>query len=286
VYVDGVTVVGGTPPYEFVTDPSKLPPGVGLEGGDGTLIGIPTKAGQYEFTITATDHASCQVSGDYISIVDDVTCHVVILPGPQVLDQMPAGQEFSQKFNGADGTPPYTFRAFNLPDGLEMSASGTISGAPTTPGGYSGYIVVTDAAGCEDFAQFFYQVTAPCDPPLLFEGGTSGQWYYGEVRAGDGGYELGVAKIEGGTPPYTATVTGNPPPGITPVIAVVPPEIPNTFRLNGTFSSPGFYSFTITITDDHGCSVDVTVGISVAAGRPPLLSRVSGLVYRAIGGRD
>ncbi len=56
-YTSAITASDGTPPYSFTNNAGSLPPGLTLSGA-GTLSGIPTSAGTFNFTVTATDHDS------------------------------------------------------------------------------------------------------------------------------------------------------------------------------------------------------------------------------------
>ena len=271
IYVDGVGLIGGTPPVDYVTDPSKLPPGVSLHENDGTIIGTPTKAGLYDYTITATDHEGCSIANEYVTIVDDVICHVTVLPSPLAIAKIPVREDFREGFRGRGGIPPYTYSTLSLPDGLTINRdTGVVSGSPTKPGIYSGYVLAEDADGCTNSTQFFYQVTPPCDPPLLFADGEDDLFYFDDVRVGAGGGYYGIEQVTGGTPPYTLQVAGNVPPGITPSLFATAPEIPNQFTLNGRFLEVGDYAFTIQITDANGCTVNIAYSFTVLSEREVL----------------
>ena len=56
----GVSLVvwGGLPPYQFSVAGGALPPGLTLDPTDGTLTGVPTAVGGYDFTIRAGDSQS------------------------------------------------------------------------------------------------------------------------------------------------------------------------------------------------------------------------------------
>lgn len=60
------------------------------------------------------------------------------------------GTAYSQKINATGGTPSYTWSitSGNLPTGLTLnSSSGTISGTPTTAGGFSFTVMLRDQLG-------------------------------------------------------------------------------------------------------------------------------------------
>ena len=63
-YSQGVSASGGVAPYSFAVTAGALPPGVSLSP-TGTLSGSPTAAGNYSFTITATDSSSSSVGGPF-----------------------------------------------------------------------------------------------------------------------------------------------------------------------------------------------------------------------------
>jgi hypothetical protein len=56
-YSDQVTATGGTPPYNFTISAGALPNGLTL-GPDGVIMGTPTAAGTFTFTVRATDSAA------------------------------------------------------------------------------------------------------------------------------------------------------------------------------------------------------------------------------------
>jgi hypothetical protein len=64
------------------------------------------------------------------------------------------------------GTAPYTFSATGLPPGLSISASGLISGTPTTVGNYTVTATVTDSASATGSTTFTWAITSTstCGP--------------------------------------------------------------------------------------------------------------------------
>ena len=48
-------VIGGTPPFTFAADQSRLPAGLVLDAASGTLGGVPTAVGSYQFTMAVVD---------------------------------------------------------------------------------------------------------------------------------------------------------------------------------------------------------------------------------------
>ena len=119
----------------------NLPPGTSVTT-DGTtikLIGNATAEGNYVFTVRAAD--SCQLGAQY----QDKTLTVPVRLGQIAFteSQIPVaytGVPFSYQLKtNAEGSR-YTrlnFKAFQLPPGLSMSATGLISGTPKVSGTYN-----------------------------------------------------------------------------------------------------------------------------------------------------
>jgi hypothetical protein len=158
-YASALVPNGGTPPYSFaLAQASTLPPGLGLVAGATLpsnfapgiteLLGIPTTAGQYTFDLVITDSTNAKVTRTFHLNVG--TMNFVALPGTATL-----GVPYSQQLTIFGGTAPYTFsiNASNnlvqdaLPSGLTLSASGLLSGTPTSTGAFNYTIKVLDAAG-------------------------------------------------------------------------------------------------------------------------------------------
>lgn len=66
------------------------------------------------------------------------------------------GQQYTHKFtaNGGDGLYLFTHTAGNLPDGLNLSAEGELSGIPATAGTYIFTVTVTDGSGNSASTEF------------------------------------------------------------------------------------------------------------------------------------
>ena len=86
---DGViTASGGTAPYSFTNSAGSLPCGLTLSGA-GTLTGVPTAAGTFSFTVTATDHGgnvgqtNCTIS---VTSIADLTVSSSFSPSPVIVD--------------------------------------------------------------------------------------------------------------------------------------------------------------------------------------------------------
>jgi hypothetical protein len=47
--------VGGTPPLTFSLSSGSLPPGIFLDSRSGRLVGLPQRAGRFQFTVAVMD---------------------------------------------------------------------------------------------------------------------------------------------------------------------------------------------------------------------------------------
>ena len=69
-YSQTLSASGGASPYTFAVSSGALPPGVTLSSA-GALSGAPTTAGEFNFTVTATDANSCAGSRSYTIFVNN-----------------------------------------------------------------------------------------------------------------------------------------------------------------------------------------------------------------------
>jgi hypothetical protein len=258
-YSQTVQTTGGTAPIAFAVTAGSLPAGIALNASSGVVSGTATTAGAYSFTVTATDANGLASSATYSgTIAPPVAIVTPALPTPE------AGQPYSQTVQTTGGTPPLTFALTGgaLPAGLTLNtATGVISGTVTAAGPYSFTITVTDANGktstvtytgtvSEDLA--ITTITIPT--PII------GQAYNQPVQT------------QGGVAPFTFSITaGALPPGLT--------LDPTTGVLSGTLSTPGPYSFTVTVVDALGVKRSVQYsGVVLAAVAITPASLPSGMV--------
>ncbi len=160
---------------------------------------------------------------------------------------------------GGNGTPyRWSIVAGTLPNGLRLtdfaSASGLISGRPTTVQTSTFTVRARDQRGNSTTRQFTIRINAP--RPLVFNSpsqlpsGTRGQ-----------SYAVGVF-ADGGTAPYSWTRTaGSLPPGLN--LQASPG------RISGTPTTAGTFSFTLRVADSGGQSLSGTFSITINAPTPP-----------------
>ena len=145
---------GGTAPYTWSIVSGSLPPGLTLTTA-GVLSGTPTLNGNFNYTIRVTDAAldfvqqQCALTVNAAPPPPVTMCTLVLVqtPPPSALQ---IGVPFSFQLQTTGGVPPFTFEVIEgqLPPGLSLnSATGLISGTPTTAGTYHPIFRVTDSFG-------------------------------------------------------------------------------------------------------------------------------------------
>jgi len=155
-YTGLVTVTGGVPPILISLTSNSLPDGLVLVGdGDrkATLSGTPTVAGNFTFTLTATDTKGSTTTRDYTVIIAPLYVLVLddILPSGQV------GQAYTGTITCTGGVGNIVLEkvggeeSYMLPPGLAFTNNGdataTISGRPTQDGWYDFTVKATDVWG-------------------------------------------------------------------------------------------------------------------------------------------
>ncbi|HEY3742598.1 MAG TPA: putative Ig domain-containing protein [Bryobacteraceae bacterium] len=158
-----------------------------------------------------------------------------------------ASSPYSLQFQVTGGTPPYRWTGSSLPNGLTMSTSGLLSGAPTSAGTYTSSVTVTDAMGV--VATQSYTLTVSSAPSTTnpqitnssFAGGSVGQAYKQAVT-------FTTSCTSPFSPPPTITVaSGGLPPGLT-----LTSPVAESWLITGSPTTAGAFTFTLTITEVCG----------------------------------
>jgi hypothetical protein len=189
------------------------------------------------------------------------TCGVSICPiitvNPASLPNGAVGTPYSQTVSASGGMVPYVFSlsSGSLPTGLILtSASGAISGTPTTVGTFTFTITATDANGCT--GSRLYQITiasAGCPAitlsPTTLPPGTLLLPYSQQITA------------SGGTAPYTFVIAaGALPSGLL---------LSSTGVIGGSPQQTGLFNVTIQATDGNGCQGRRAYSLAILPALPP-----------------
>ena len=244
-YAVGLTVSGGSAPYSWAATAGTVPPGLTVTNG-GTIVGTPTVAGSYGFTVTVTDarQATAVRTLTVTIAVGSVSIATSALPVAT------ANQPYSMPLVTSGGTPPYHWAAgTGFPGGLTLDPqSGVISGTPTAAGTFSFSVQVTDSVQATSTGNFTLTVNpAPLSittvAPLF--AGTVGVPYSQPFAAA------------GGKTPYTWSIASGNTGGLTLDSA--------SGTLRGTPQAAGTFNFVVQVVDSAGATASASFSVVVNA---------------------
>lgn len=161
LYSQNISASGGTAPYTHAVTSGSLPPGLTLTT-EGLLSGTPEATGVANFTVTATAANSCTGNRPYsLSVV----CPTVTV-SPPTLPSGTVGVAYNETLTADGGSGPYTFGIAlgTLPDGLELSTAGELSGTPTTGGTANFTVSATNAEDCAGIQAYSVSITGGSVP--------------------------------------------------------------------------------------------------------------------------
>jgi len=149
-YFGSLNAQGGSAPY-FISTSGTLPAGIQVSI-DGQVSGTPTTAGSFPFSVTMLGSGGQTFTQSCSLNVIPPSLHLTTgCPLPQAQ----LGNSYTTSISAAGGTAPYHFGFSGfLPDGLQGSADGVLSGTPQSLGGLSFLLQVSDAQN--------RSITAPC----------------------------------------------------------------------------------------------------------------------------
>ncbi len=161
-YVDRTLVVGGVEPYQVMVTVGNLPDGLAIDPDTGVLSGTPNAGGVFAFTVEATDHAATHITKAFsLTITEPLAIATAALPDGQ------EKKAYSITLKAVGGTGPYQWSVDALPNGLDLSPAGKLSGTPTvgSTGTYYPNISVTDSLNQTVAVEFTLTITpAPAAP--------------------------------------------------------------------------------------------------------------------------
>jgi len=143
-YSATLVATGGTGGYTWSIVSGSLPTGLTLNGTTGVISGTPTRSQSTSVKIRVRDSALTSVTKTLaISSKVAVSVSTTSLPNGTV------GVAYLKSLSATGGSGSYTWSvtAGSLPGGLSLSASGSISGAPTLSGASSFTVTATDSQG-------------------------------------------------------------------------------------------------------------------------------------------
>ncbi len=240
-YTTPFGATGGTPGYFWAVTAGNLPNGLSLTS-NGILSGIPTKTGDFRFTVQVTDSNSATASAAFLLTINTPPLTITTSP----FADTPVGTSFNTQFTATGGAPPYVWGATgSIPSGTTFNNSGALSGKANTIGSFQFSIQVTDSVGTVATKAYTIDITKQS----LTISGSAGN---GEV----GVPYSAVFAASGGQPPYSFSASG----------------LPAGLTFSGTSisgtpaaGSEGTYPVTVTVTDAAGNKASATGSVVITA---------------------
>jgi len=245
-YSATLSSTGGTAPYSYTITSGSLPTGLSLNTGTGAISGIPSVAGAYNLTITATDTNSATRSQAY-----SITIGAQVPVSTAVIAVVPANSSLNPITLNISGGAATSVAVASAASHGTATASGT-SISYTPAAGFSGAdsftYTATNASGTSSPATVSITVSAPTltITPTTLPNGTQSTAYSQTLTT------------SAGTAPYSYRITSG--------------SLPAGLSLNtssgvfsGTPTAGGAFNLTITVTDANGATGSQPYSLQVQA---------------------
>ncbi len=230
-YSINLTAESGQVPYEWTLVSGSLPQGLILSRG-GSILGTPSTTGSSAFSVQVVDRNGSKGLADLKLTVTSVQPRITTgtLPNGQI------DAAYSAQISTEGGQAPYRYILTDgsLPEGVKLSATGILSGRPTTSGVNKFIVRSEDSLGAVALASLSLIVNSN-SLSIVFP-------YVTKAIVGEA-YMLKIS-AKGGQPPYSfAMLDQSLLPGLT---------LSSGGALEGVPTSMGSFRISIGITDAKG----------------------------------
>ena len=154
-----VQIKGGAAPFSYDIANGLLPPGLTLDKDYGNISGIPQVSGSYTFMFRVTGAKGMVAEKEFTIITYDP----LVLKTPSLLPRASRQKEYLTVLTASGGKSPYSYSIISgeLPEGIELLYSGSLSGLPEKLGTNNFVIAVSDASGKQVEKLFYLEVVDP-----------------------------------------------------------------------------------------------------------------------------
>ncbi len=245
-----VAASAGTAPYIYAVN-GTLPDGLTVDPASGLISGTPTTAGDYNFTITATDANNATGTAVYT-----IAIAVEAPTAGDVSATVAANSAANPVTLDLGGGIADTLAIGTQPTHGTASVSGLAITYSPTPG-YSGSDSFTYSATNVTGTSTAATVTITVTAPILSFSPVAGALPGGTAKSAYSGVTVAASA---GTAPYNYAVNGTLPDGLT--------LDPSSGLISGTPTTAGEYTFTITATDANNATGTAVYTIAIAVEAP------------------
>jgi hypothetical protein len=255
-YTAMLEATGGTTPYAWsLAGGTSLPSGLVLDPS-GAISGTPTQEGTINFQVRVAD--ASQSAQEAVATLSITIGAGALMIDTATLPDGEVGLAYTATVVASGGTAPYAFSVATgaLPPGLQLAPTGAITGTPTSPGTFTLSVQATDSSVSPQVAARSYSI-AILDgnvTPLQLTTATLPDGMIGVAYAG-------LLTASAGTTPYSFTVDAgsNLPPGL---------NLAPDGTIDGTPTTAGTYSFTITVIDSSNPQQTASAGFTIVVIDP------------------
>jgi len=159
-YSQTLSSTGDTPIF-WTLEINNLPSELELSL-DGVISGMPTIAGDFDFTVVATNNIGFDTKSFSIKIISDELPEITT----ETLPNGAVGAAYSQTLTATGDVIMWSLEGGFLPPGLNLYSNGIISGTPIISGFFNFIVITTNCVGF-DTKELSITITSPGGNPII-----------------------------------------------------------------------------------------------------------------------